>query len=814
MIAKVLGSGQEIAEYRISDREMPVGSTLGAPKATLIVKATGALERVYSSQAGMDVFGSLVLHHWERKSGIRLIAQPGEFVIRPHCQEHLFSLTNGLRVCERIFMLSGMPRGEDLRDVDPPAAYYWVEVRNESDEALDVATYASLRLHGGYTRPVSTLWDPQARAFVARDCEQKQTVRVASCSRVPDSFEVTQDAAKASAQHFPGKLGNATLERADDAIGIFHLDHALKPGEAAEYAFTLTFSLDGEEAARKVFASLPPAREALERTEAHYEAILQRAMVMTPDVEVNRGALWAKANMLRAELLAPQGWCFVNDPTRSNNSVARDTAWFGFGADLITPHFSKDALLWFVEHLRSDGMIFEYFDIRNGKTEDYGLNVNDDTPLILIALWHHYGATGDREFLEHVYPNAQRAARALLANCDDRGLVYCRADGTGSRGMVGWRNVIQGYVLSGATTEVNSECYSALRTVGYMAAELGDEENAAFFGARAEELRNAINEHLLDKERKLYYLAIGEDGETHSDITCDLVFPVLFGVADHDVATNIVATLSRPEFWTNAGLRTVPRDDLAYDPVQGSGLLGGVWGGPTFWFAAAAASYNPSFMVYALASAFKHYAEDPRRNNTVPGQFSEWLHGEALINQGMMLSPWFPPKYLWAAVEAAGGLDLVATPPLLAPHLPGEWQWISVRNVPVRGKPVSWFTVRHDELMTAASYPFSTVPAERRYDEDVSDDVWVSGDNAAHVALARKGEIAIMIGNTLDRTISTALRVKESRLPASCSARVFNSLIGEWQEHDRVDSARLVAGFPIEVARHGFSVIELRETSP
>ncbi len=55
--------------------------------------------------------------------------------------------------------------------------------------------------------------------------------------------------------------------------------------------------------------------------------------------------------MLRTQLLAPTGWCFVNDPTRSNNSVARDTAWFAFGADYITPEFARESLLWYADHL-------------------------------------------------------------------------------------------------------------------------------------------------------------------------------------------------------------------------------------------------------------------------------------------------------------------------------------------------------------------------------------------------------------------------------------------------------------------------------
>ena len=67
---------------------------------------------------------------------------------------------------------------------------------------------------------------------------------------------------------------------------------------------------------------------------------------MTPDPEVNRGVLWAKANMLRVQMLSQQGWCFTHDPTRSNNSVCRDTSWYAFGSDYVQPHFSKESLLW------------------------------------------------------------------------------------------------------------------------------------------------------------------------------------------------------------------------------------------------------------------------------------------------------------------------------------------------------------------------------------------------------------------------------------------------------------------------------------
>jgi hypothetical protein len=47
----------------------------------------------------------------------------------------------------------------------------------------------------------------------------------------------------------------------------------------------------------------------------------------------------------------------VNDPGRTNNSVARDTAWFAFGADYITPKFARESLLWYANHLERNGMV-------------------------------------------------------------------------------------------------------------------------------------------------------------------------------------------------------------------------------------------------------------------------------------------------------------------------------------------------------------------------------------------------------------------------------------------------------------------------
>ncbi len=637
-----------------------------------------------------------------------------------------------------IFVRSGTPQADH---VDPPAAYYVVELRNDTQREVRVATYASLQLRGETEHDVSSDYDSKNRAFIAWNESDPERVRAFACSAEPDSYEVTQSYGKASASRFPGPLANRTLSNASEPLGIFHLSHVLKPAERTRFFFLLTLSGDGRTGLTRELKAALPAEVALARTREHYDTVLGRAVVMTPDQEVNRGVLWAKANMLRTEVLGPTGWCFVNDPTRSNNSVGRDTAWFAFGSDYITPEFSRASLLWYVNHLEKTGKVIEYYDIRTGKTEDYGLNINDNTPLLILALWHHYNTTGDEQFLHEVYPAALKAARYILSQRNDQGLVWCNATGTSDWGIIGWRNVIANYRLSGATTEVNSECYAALKTIAHMARVLKRHDESAEFAQHAEELRSAINQHLLDPETGLYYLNIDIDGNPRSDITSDLVFPIIFDVADDDTTARIINRLSVPEFWSDAGIHTVPRNAINYGPTHGYGLLGGIWVGVTFWYAFAAARFNPEFMAYALAVSFKHYSTDPRRNNTVPGQFSEWLHGETLANQGMMLSPWFPPRYLWAAIEGAAGLDLSGGTPSVYPRLSPTWKWLGVRNVPYRGHDLSWFAVRAPELRMYVNQQLDESIQYDQYDEDVTASVHVTGEDALAIAFRSRSAL-------------------------------------------------------------------------
>lgn len=808
--ATQIGSSQRAAVYRVADDELATGSTLGGPKIVATIKATGAINGVYASDFGRSVFGTVVLRHYDERVGMPLAQEtPGHFFIHPEHQEHEFPLQNGLVVHEDIFVLSGKPEAGEA--VDPPAAYLAVEIRNPTSSEIPVSTYAFADLRGDTGHDVVTEYREGDRALVAWNDADPDLVRVFGCTVAPESHEVTLDYGKAVSNSHLGPL-SGTTGRFSDPLGVLQLRHTIAPGEAARFAFVLTCGA-GKRAALRDYRSLPDPVAALARTTAYYDEVLARSRVLTPSEDVNRGVLWAKANMLRVMLRAPTGWCFVNDPARSNNSVGRDTCWFAFGADYVVPDFARESLRAYVETQERSGKVVEYYDVRTGATEDYDLNINDNTPLLVLALWHHFNTTGDRVFLEETYPAACRAAEYILSQRNEDGLVWCTATGTGTAGIAGWRNVIKEYRLSGATTELNSECYAAIDTAAQMARTLGRHEESARFAAEADRLRDAINTRLRNPDNGLYYLSIDVDGNPRSDVTSDLVFPVMFGAAPDDVAAHIVARLSDREFWTDAGIRTVPRDAPNYTPSGGWGLLGGVWVGVTFWYARAAAKYTPAFMDHALATSFRNYSANPRQNNTVPGQFSEWLHGETLVNEGMMLSPWFPPRYVWAAIEGVAGLAPEGDSVRCWPHLAPDWKWMGVQDLLYRGKRITWFAVRVPDLQMFTNFHFQESSAYLAYEEDISCDVHVTGDSIVALGLRQGADLLLFVGNTQPRTKMAALRV-DGELRGSYRGRFFDSLIGRWQDSDESISAeRLHQGLSLQLERRGFWVLDLKQVT-
>ena len=804
-VATELGQNGRETVYVVSDNELAVGSTLGGPKVATNIKANGAIETVYAVEDGQSLFGTICLRHYDVATGMHLSPVPhGSFRIHPEFQEHLYSLPNGISVHERIFILNGNPAD----GADPPAVYLDVQYTNLTKNDQKIAGYVFAELRGNTEHDVECRFDDANHTFVAWNTSKPEMTRVFGASVAPTSYETTLDMGKAVAGRSPGMLAGTTTAPTHP-MAVFHHEHALTAGGTKRLYYLASFG-KGSDDATVQFKRCPTAEDALTQTSAYYRDMLNRSVVLTPNPQVNSGVLWAKANMIRVMVKSQTGWCFVNDPTRSNNSVGRDTAWFAYGGDYFAPEFVEESLMAYVNNMEDSGKVVEYYDIRNGKTADYNLNINDDTPLLVLALWHHYYTSGNQKFLETIYPAAVKAVRYILSQRNEQGLVWCDATGTSDWGIIGWRNVIEDYRLSGATTEVNSECFAALQTVSHMARVLEKHDASAEFAREADALKLAINTHLYNHANGLYYLNIDVDGEPRSDVTSDLVFPVMFGVADEETSARIVGRLSDNDFWTVSGMRTTPRDAPNYSPKNGWGLLGGVWVGVSFWYAFAASRYSPEFMDHALSSSFRNFSMDPRRNNTVPGQFSEWLHGETLVNEGMMLSPWDPPRYLWAAIEGAGGLDLRGTQPNVQPRLASDWKWMGVQNLPFRGERLTWFVVRLPEVTLYANFHPHSSESCRSFAEDITDSISSGLDSVVTIGLREDDTLLILAGNTSMQTATTSVAI-ECELAGSYRAKLFDSLLGRWAEIGLISAEQLKIGHVMQIEHRGFCLLELQQ---
>ena len=170
-------------------------------------------------------------------------------------------------------------------------------------------------------------------------------------------------------------------------------------GEEVILPFVLVAGSEGPDALRQVMSTLPDWEEALAGTISAYEDLLNTTLLHTPDERINRGMQWAKANTVRVQHNYRLGAGFTNDPPQ-DIVVVRDCAWYGLGADWLTPDFVEGMYGLLLKYgIHEGGKLTEYIHADTGQREDYALNINDDTPLFVVAMHHHYAVTGDVAFL-------------------------------------------------------------------------------------------------------------------------------------------------------------------------------------------------------------------------------------------------------------------------------------------------------------------------------------------------------------------------------------------------------------------------------
>jgi hypothetical protein len=784
----------EFCAYVLPESETPYGITLGNYKTFVSSTPKGGVRGLWDADTDQVIFGTHQIAYRLGDLGRTQLPRRIQrtFTFLPHAQISEFSLDERVRATETFYVPHGPAHERTV------AFVVEVSLHNAGAEPVEIAVFPNslmvgVRFYGEAedevvaerldgkirTTNVNTggcrWWGATREPYAALVADREQPIRAALASGTLKGDEALDPGERVSGRRL---------------YGAFEYWLRVAPGSRESLRLVVVYDRRGSEHAKPAFERLLDDRRALHDTQRYYAMRLADARFITPSPAISRGVVWAKCNMLRIIKDYPHGWGSTNSPP-SDILVSRDTSWFVHGFDYFMPEFSRDALDLFNRNLEESGQVVEYVRGVSGFRTSYDLNINDDTPLHLIAILHHYNATLDQAWVEGLLPQIVRIADYMLSQRDEHGLVWCKAPGEDLRGISSWRNIIPYYTLDGAVTEINAECVFALEAAAMLCAVAGDTPNWERLTRESSELRTAIKRYLFDEKTGTFALNWDRHGAFQDNFTADELFPVLFGVADEPERRAILARLLESDFITEVGLRTISTVDPWYFPSHGFGLLGGVWPDLTLWFVVALA--HNGYVSEAAHWLEVTYAvmEEGARRNTVPGEFAEWFDGGSLTNRGMYMSPWTGAKYLWAVAETVGGMDGYRTSgrPHLSPLIPRDWSWAAAVRVRWGAGTCTYVidakrsTIYGDMREASAEEPYRCVYAGA----DVSDEVTTSPIEVAAVAFEGEGgNVRIFACNLADadREVSIEFRGTTLRRRLAAGALADIAVNGPAREYD------------------------------
>jgi hypothetical protein len=787
----------EFCAYVLSESETPFGMTLGNFKTYASCTPKGGVRGLWDADSDRIIFGTHQIAYRLRDRGRTVLPHQIErrFTFLPYAQISEFDLDERLLVTESFYVPHGPAHERSVAFVIDLSLF------NASAEPVEAALFPWALLVGQrfYGEPETEVHAAVDGRYVRAWNEETGAARYWGASRAPHAAVVAvrevvlQQAMRRGSLRDEGHLAEITPELAEYAsgriFGAFEYRVPVAPGARETLRIAVVFDGRGLAPARARFDALLSDDAALADTQRYYAVALGDARFMTPSPEISRGVVWAKCNMLRVIKEYPQGWGSTNSPP-SDILVSRDTSWFVHGFDYFLPQFSRDAIEVFNRFVEASGQVVEYVRGVSGFSTSYELNINDDTPLHLIAILHHYNATLDDAWVRERIALVIRIADYLLSQRDANGLVYCSAKGVDMYGIASWRNIIPYYTLDGAVTEINAEAVFALEAAAMLCAVAGEREHWERFARESESLRAKMMALLFNGDTGEFVLNYDKSGKYQDTFTADEIFPVLFGVAGPAQRKAILARLSESDFVTPVGLRTISTADSWYFPSHGFGLLGGIWPDLTLWFAVALA--RNGFVEEGARWLEVIYAtmEEGAPRNTVPGQFAEWFDGGSLTNRGMYMSPWTGAKYVWAVAETVCGLDGYRTSgrPHLSPLLPAGWSWSAAVRVRWGAGRCTYVidaarrTIYGDMREASAEEPYRSVYAGR----DVSDEVSVSPIEVGAVAFEEEGgAVRAFICNLLDAERDVALEFRGTSLRRHIAAGELLEVVLAGEPSDR-----------------------------
>jgi glycogen debranching enzyme len=322
----------------------------------------------------------------------------------------------------------------------------------------------------------------------------------------------------------------------------------------------------------------------------------------------------------------------------------------------------------------------------------------------------YYKRTGDRVFVESIWPNVERALAWIdhYGDVDGDGFVeYTRRSKLGLIHQ-GWKDSQDAIFHADGTSaegpialcEVQGYVYAAKLAAAKLAELLGDPARARDLSKQAKTLFRRFEESFWCDELSTYALALDGRKQPCRVRTSNAGHCLFAGIATQEHARRVAATLTHETSFSGWGIRTVATSEARYNPM--SYHNGSVWPHDNSLIAAGFARYDLKESAATVlaglldASLFldlhrlpELFCGFPRRPGEAPTLYPVACAPQSWASAAIFL-----------LLEACLGLSVSASERRLTfskPILPSFLQQVTIRGLKVADGRADLLLTRHDE---------------------------------------------------------------------------------------------------------------------
>jgi glycogen debranching enzyme len=332
----------------------------------------------------------------------------------------------------------------------------------------------------------------------------------------------------------------------------------------------------------------------------------------------------------------------------------------------------------------------------------------DSTPLFVQLAGAYYERTGDRPFIEALWPSVQRALGWIDHYGDVDGDGFVEYQRHAETGLVhqGWKDSADAVFHADGTPapgpialcEVQGYVYAARRAAARLADLIGEPARACELERQAEALKRRFNDAFWLDGLDTYALALDGRKQPCRVRSSNAGHALFSGIADAERAQRVVATLLEEASWSGWGVRTLAATERRFNPM--SYHNGSVWPHDNALIAMGLATYGFKQEASRILTGLFD-ASIVMEFNRLPELFCGFRR---LPGQGPILYPVACSPQAWASgavyylLQAVLGLQFSPAKPQLRfhhPQLPDYLHWLRLTNLRVGGAVVDLVFTRH-----------------------------------------------------------------------------------------------------------------------